>query len=274
MRSANVSPSGVLLLVLLAACNDGGLKDVPIPPDARIAGNSRHSPLDEARFSGERSSGEEAPIVDYAWSIVARPAGSTSSLAVDPTDPRFVSFPIDLAGAYRIRLTVTDSRGLTGTDELPFDAVPWQAIHVELSWDTGGTDVDLHLVNETDGGSFFVEPFDCYFENTNPDWGEPEYRPDDPSIDLDDTDGYGPENVNLALPQDDHRYLVLAHLYRDVDADGSGTTTATVRIYLDGELRYETAQPMSGSGTAWEVAAIDWPAGSVTGLGRLFDFPR
>src|SRR3970282_1412005 len=94
-------------------------------------------------------------------------------------------------------LEVTDGRGLTGSAEMAFAAVPWTAMHVSLVWDQAKTDLDIHLVSEGEGASSSVEPFDCYFQNTDPDWGVAGESADDPWIDLDDVDGFGPENVNL-----------------------------------------------------------------------------
>src|SRR5205814_6171925 len=130
---------------------------------------------------------------------------------------------------------VTDPRGMQGSTLFAFSAKPWQAVHVELTWDKDDTDVDVHLVEATEAGQLFQSPWDCYFDDTDPDWGAPGTTVDNPSIDLDNTTGFGPEHVDLAQPLAGHRYEIYAHYYDD---RGHGSTNATIRIYLSGMLRY------------------------------------
>ncbi len=253
-----------------AACNDPTLSDKPEPPVAVITGPASYAPLDNALFDGSLSHSQEGTtIVEWRWAITARPNGSTSQVS-SAGDPRRAHFFIDLAGDYVIALTVKDDRGLEGTAELPFSAVPWQKMHIALVWNTPATDLDLHLVSEGEGGAFFTEPFDCYFLNTNPDWGLPGETADDPAIDIDDVDGYGPENANLNQPLHGKRYHVYAHYYDDF---GAGASTATVRIYLNGELKYEGIKVLDGKDATWDVATIDWPEGKITDIGGSFAYP-
>ena len=128
------------LLALLAlgasACNENSLADRPEPPVAVISGPISYAPLDTAVFDGSASYTQEgAAITTWTWAIVARPAGSTSMAANDPAVPSRGNFWIDFAGDYVLSLTVTDDRGMSGSTEYPFSAVPWQKVHVELAWD-------------------------------------------------------------------------------------------------------------------------------------------
>jgi hypothetical protein len=255
--------------VCVSACNDNNLATKPEPPVAVIEGPATASPLDVVLFDGTASHSEQSPIVAYAWSVTASPSGSHAEIIPDAANPKQALFRIDISGDYEISLKVTDERGMDGTDRWRFSAVPWQTVHVELTWDRSETDVDLHLVSETDGGAFHMEPFDCYYENTNPDWGTAGVTVDDPSIDIDDVDGYGPENVSLNEPQEGHRYRVSAHYFDD---RGVGSSTVTVRIYLSGLLRYEGIHPLERTGSGWDVATIDWPTGGVVGIDQSFHF--
>lgn len=252
------------------ACNDNTLAPVPEPPTAVISGPANASPLDIVLLDGTASFSEQSVIETYEWSVTGRPGGSHAEIVPDMVDPRLVTFRVDLAGDYEIELKVTDDRGMDDTDHWRFSAVPWQTVHVELTWDRAETDIDLHLVSESEGGSFYSEPFDCFYENTNPDWGVLGIDVDDPAIDIDDVDGYGPENVSLNEPQENHRYRVLVHYFDD---RGVGASTVTVRIYLSGLLRYEGIRPLDRTGSGWEVATIDWPTGEVTGVDQSFFFP-
>lgn len=265
-----LGPALALAVLCTTACNDGQLEHVPEPPVAVIAGPANASPLDIVLFDGSASYSDQSPIETYQWSVTGRPGGSHAELVQDASDPRRAVFHVDLAGDYEIALKVTDERGMDGTDHWRFSAVPWQTVHVELTWDRPDTDVDLHLVSESEGGTFYSEPFDCFYENTNPDWGAPGIDVDDPAIDIDDVDGFGPENVSLNEPQEGHRYRVLVHYYDD---RGAGASTVTVRLYLSGLLRYEGIHPLDRTGSGWEVATIDWPTGEVVGVDQTFFFP-
>lgn len=257
------------LLAACAACNDNSLETRPYPPVAVIEGPATASPLDVVLFDGSASYVEQSVIEEWEWSLTKLPGGSHADLSPDPADPRKALFSVDIAGDYEITLRVVDERGMDDSEVFRFSAVPWQTVHIEITWDTDGTDVDLHLVSETEGGSFYSEPFDCYYENTNPDWGVAGITVDDPAIDIDDVDGFGPEHVSLNEPLEGHRYRVAAHYFDD---RGLGSTTATVRIYLSGHLRYEGIRPLERTGSGWDVATIDWPTGGVVGLDQSFDY--
>ena len=58
-------------------------------------------------------------------------------------------------------------------------------------------------------------------------WGSPGQN-DNPRLDIDDTDGFGPENINITTPYDG-TYRVGIHVYR-----GSGSHRVTVRVYCGG----------------------------------------
>jgi hypothetical protein len=252
-----------------AACNDNQLATKPEPPVAVIEGPETASPLDVVLFDGTASYSEQSPIVEWTWSVASSPSGSHAEIVPDAANPKQAVFRVDIAGDYEIELEVTDDRGMDGTDRWRFSAVPWQTVHVELTWDRADTDVDLHLVSESEGGAFHTEPFDCYYENTNPDWGTAGVTVDDPAIDIDDVDGYGPENVSLNEPKEGYRYRVSAHYFDD---RGLGSSTVTVRIYLSGLLRYEGIHPLERTGSGWDVATIDWPSGGVVGIDQPFFF--
>ena len=168
--------------------------------------------------------------------------------------------------------------------------IPDEAIHVELLWDTpndsdqtnegpqAGADLDLHFVHQYAGGpdldgngvadGWFDDPFDCFWHNPKPKWGsfDPAVN-DDPGLDRDDTDGAGPENMNLDIPENNVTYRVGVHYWED---HGFGASYATVRIYLYGDLVYEMEDVKLLNRDMWEVATIDWPSGNVKGIEEGF----
>ena len=147
------------------------------------------------------------------------PADPASGGPADDERTPTSEFFIDIAGTYTAELRVTDNLGL---DSVTCDnaavvtiiAKPEEAILVQLSWrtpgdmnetDRDGTDLDLHLLHpnaQNWGNADRFEPYDCYFKNPIPDWGQLENESDDPSLDIDDLNGSGPENVTLAVPED------------------------------------------------------------------------
>lgn len=177
------------------------------------------------------------------------------------------------------------------TAEYTVSVIPDEAIHVELLWDTpgdpdqtdtgayAGADLDLHFLHpdapsdadapdlDDDGAPdpYFDSLLDCYWLNPHPDWGEIEGTDgrDDPGLDRDDTDGAGPENLNLASPEDGARYEVAVSYRND---HGYGSSYATVRVYIRGGLAWESASVRLVSEDLWSVCTIDWPSGTVTAV--------
>jgi hypothetical protein len=136
-----------------------------------------------------------------------------------------------------------------------------QDIHVELTWDTGGSsDVDMHFLEIPTGGLFCTQ--DCNWTNLQPDWGVIGDIADDAFLDQDDTTGYGPENVNMQTPTPGKRYRVVLHYYA---ADGS--TNALVKLFHRGSL-VQAFGPhrLSSTGETWDVFELEWPSRNLTTL--------
>ena len=60
------------------------------------------------------------------------------------------------------------------------------------------------------------------------DWDQLGYLGDNPRLNLDDTDGYGPENINIDEPIAGQSYTVGVHYFSD---DAMGPAQAYVKIY-------------------------------------------
>ena len=153
-------------------------------------------------------------------------------------------------------------------------------ISTSNSWDTpgdddqtdaSGSDVDLHFLHPR-GNDWFRAgggDYDCYFANPTPDWGLANRNEDNPSLDIDDTNGAGPENINLSNPENTQNigspYRVGVHYYRAETASfGSnstyGASDVTIRIYLGGQLAYESVRQLTETNDFWEVAGVVWTA--------------
>lgn len=204
----------------------------------------------------------------YEWSIVEVPSGSASSELVNgTTDTTYLQ--TDIAGDYEVQLKVTNSIGLQSAPaSCVTSAIPSELLHVELLWDTGGADMDLHLLDSA--GVFFTDPDDCNWCNQSPDWGEAGVETDDPTLDIDDRSGYGPENINIDFPADD-TYDVYVHYFED---GGDNAVVATVRIYLDG-VKWDEYSHVMYLDNVWHVGTINWPDATFVEVDELEeDAPR
>ncbi|MCB9528327.1 MAG: hypothetical protein H6703_00285 [Myxococcales bacterium] len=273
-------------------------------------------PLDIITLDASPSLDPDGPDqrpVRYEWTVIQRPAGSTSvpveqfNNPLRPADggrPDSVATPtaqffVDLAGEYVIELQVVDSLDATApSDACPqspvqvrISAQPDEDIHVQLVWDTpgdpdqtdaDGTDVDLWFLHPS--ARFWNDPFlRCFYGNTNPDWGMLGAVDDNPSLDIDDTTGAGPENVNLNNPENTQMlggaYRVGVHYYRSWEEFGGGgdygPSLATVRIYLGGALAFEGERELFDTEDFWEVASIVWTPGErrVQPINRFSELP-
>lgn len=274
------SPSRVAFLIcitpLLFACNDTQLVSLPPPPGnvevpvAVVDGPVELNTLETAVLDGSASFDPDNPadnaIAEYHWALAQAPAGSSTHVQGSGAQG---SVFIDVAGQYTVELVVVDRAGLVSEPAYhTFEAVPWADLHVELSWSTNDSDVDVHLIDESRGGSLFNVPHDCYFQNMTPDWG-PSGPIGNPTLDIDDVDGFGPENINVGAPEDGQTYRIIVHYWDDW---GTGPTDAVVRIYIDGALVLERQRNLPYTDRIWDVARIQWPTGTVEELGTMYDY--
>jgi len=148
----------------------------------------------------------------------------------------------------------------------PLDEV---ALHVKLTWDSDYTDVDLHLLGP--GGQLWTCEGDCYFSNGNPNWGDQATDLDDPFLDLDDVDGYGPENINLEAPGMG-TYQVLVHYW---DAHEGSPPNANIELYSFGTLMGSFGpEPLNAVNDVWVVAEIDFPGFVIRPIDATSQQPR
>ena len=232
-------------------------------------------------FKGKESYANSGSIQEWEWSV-EQPEGAQSMFAPSNTDPNPV-FKVETPGVYNFCLDVVDNKGVKSCFPAKYDVlvVGPPAIWVELTWvtpgdpdetDKAGSDLNLHFQHplaksggldldedgEPDG--WFNVPYDCFFYNFCPNWGsyDPEIN-DDPHLDTDDTDGAGPENITLEIPEA-VTYRVGVYYWNDHEF---GPALATVRVFLLGELAYEAEGLELKKLDMWEVCTIEWPSGAV-----------
>jgi hypothetical protein len=249
-------------------------------------------PQTTLHLHGDQSQASTGQISQYTWKV-EQPSDNKFNLL--PT----LNFPnptheVNIAGTYTYCLDVCDSSFCSNDTQCNTTAckkvvvVPNQAIHCELTWNTpgdlnqfdegpdAGSDMDLHFVHpfatgpdlDSDGkpDGWFDIPYDCFWYNPNPEWESLNANvKDNPSLDRDDTDGAGPENVNLDVPVNGRSYRVGVHYW---DAHGYGASFARVKCFIWGQPVLDWNLEDQGikmfECDMWEVATIDWPTGKVT----------
>jgi hypothetical protein len=241
------------------------IRGVAVPPAAQVEA----APLQYLILDGSDSNDQDGAVVDWQWEITQRPDGSVAELESvenEPPDPSRRELFLDLAGTYRISMTAFDEDGAPSCEDAEVLVVvtPEERVHIQLVWnnpedpnagDLSGSDIDLHFL-KMPIGRWFEQPYDTYFQNRTPSWDLQE----EPSLDIDDTDGAGPENINMDDPEPCTWYAVGAHYWRQQ----FGTAYVTVRIFIDGGLRYESPNhPLRTTNEWWDVARIHWPTGEI-----------
>jgi hypothetical protein len=234
-------------------------------------------PLDTVRLDGRNSytDTEDAEVVTYEWVLEQRPVGSTTILTTP--DMERTELDADIAGEYQVRLVVWDDRGVRSCNDavVRFTAQPSEDLHIQLVWDHPSADLDLHLLRE--GGMPFTHEGDTYFSNRIPQWfvDNPESNP---SLDVDDGEGYGPENINIEQPLPGSIWTVLVH-YWNKQTDGDPYTVASLRIYARGQEIADISESLETDELMWTVAEIYWPESEmelpvITPLGLVETYPR
>lgn len=229
----------------------------PVAVAELLDGQDGVEPLDTLRITGEASYAQTlgADVVEWDWRLLQRPVGSTA--VIEEISAERVQLTCDLAGDYEVVLTVTDSDGVRSCEDerVRIHVEPSEDLHVQLVWDHESADLDLHMLRED--GTIFTHEGDVYFSNREPlDWfpDNPEWVP---SLDADDSRGYGPENINVDHPEPGSTWRVVTH-YWNKQTGGDAFTIATVRIYAFGQLIAEIPQSFESDQTLWIALDIVW----------------
>jgi hypothetical protein len=290
---------------LLLRSNDPDEGEVNVPITARavdcptavanlVDGEVQIEPFDTVRIDGRDSlpgtpgSFIPPPPDGYEWTLLVRPVGSTAVLSSSTAER--TELTVDLAGFYQVQLDVFAAD--PARQESPpirscapalvdINVVPREDLHVQLVWNHPTADFDLHLMQG--GGTPFTHETDCYFSNRHPEGGleNPTWssNPDEnPDLDVDDDEGYGPENINLVHPAPGSRWVVLVH-YWNKQTPGDPTAEATVRLFVFGQQTVELTQVFEDDQQLWRAVEIVWATDplappAVSQLGVIEPFVR
>jgi hypothetical protein len=268
-------------LVEVPVSGAGAQAECPIPV-IKVVEGEEVIPQTVLHLDGTSSYAPFGNIEKWDWKV-EQPDGNQQIFVPTTTDPAPV-FNVNVVGVYTFKLDVWDETGTkSGGDGCPTAAFtvvvqPDKAIHVELTWqtpgdedetDTGhgkGTDADLHFTHimadgpdlDEDGepDPWFDEKWDCFWHNDNPDWASFDPTADDnPTLDRDDTDGAGPENLNLGTPEDGMTYRIGAHFW---DSHGFGNIYATTRVFFYAQEIYAMENIELQERDFWCVGNLHW----------------
>ncbi|MBI5511723.1 MAG: YfaP family protein [Deltaproteobacteria bacterium] len=252
--------------------------DTSPPPNCTVA--DQVQPLQTVYLDGTKSfdprdPGDPTLIRSYQWLVMESPLGANPDdfRLTGETSSRF-SMWLPLAGRYLVRLGVANelgiASGVSATSDLVINAIPKSRVHLQLVWDHPTNDQDLHLTYATVADAVCDSTYDCFWGNckpscpgergcrdTLPHWfsSSPPREGPNPRLDIDDTNGVGPENINVDSPAAG-KYRIYVHYYGNVDLTNV-PTQATVRVYIDTLLQAEYRRSLSRN-DLWRVAEITW----------------
>ncbi len=132
-----------------------------------------------------------------------------------------------------------------------------------LTWGADPEDMDSHLwTPEINGTDYHV-----YYGNPGSESSPPYCM-----LDVDDTDGFGPEHITIA----DARSGAYTYAVHHYSGDGTVTTSdAVVKIYRAGQLARTYSVPSQSAGERWwwHVCRLDGSSGSITTIGTISSDP-
>ncbi len=253
-------------------------------------------PLDRVYLTGINSYDTRDPedpslIVGYRWEIISFPGDADEEMFEQTgVNSQVFSMWLPIAGEYTVRLYVTNDvgieSGVSETSDITFLAKPSSRLHLQMVWDTPTTDLDMHFVlaGQSSGEAYNLQ-WDCYWSQCRPGCTEfdtpcdnpihwfPEFdmfTGPNPHLDIDDTNGLGPENINVDEPNP-ASYHIYVHYYAIGNGQPSIRTQSTVRVYGDGVLRAEYRRGLDKN-DLWAVGKIVWDEdGNVTVIPALSD---
>lgn len=248
-----------------------------------VTGAPSIEPLDDVVLTTLGSTGAtpDVGIASTTWELREKGPGSGVVLSSPATTETGFLFAnrrgVDVAGRYEACAVVTDELGTQSINEccVSFDAIPSDAFLVQLTWAEPDGDMDLHVTKKSDAGEYCLQglgspttevqpPYesgcgsdlDCYYGNCKPTSfsGAPEWdgvtgpSDGDPSLDIDDLTGFGPENTNV------NQVVPGSYAFGADYFGGSGPHTLFIRLFIYGQLKGEWVATTEDE--FWEVGIV------------------
>lgn len=177
-----------------------------------------------------------------------------------------VTVPL-FCGAQQVVLSFCNA---SGTHSIVYDVTTTCTepdLRITIAWDELGDDWELHLIRE--GGHINEAANDCTWTTClsgGLDWGVAGDPVDDPLKDVDDVDGYGPENITLQSPAAGAYTLMVEHW-------GTGTPGSDGTATLNVLGRPPIVVPIVDLSPRWvrTVATVTFPGGAVVQSTQVHD---
>ncbi len=201
---------------------------------------------DNVELSADQSSSSrpDTTISSLSWSLLQRPADSAAVLTTAEGQTTGLD-GLDVVGDWVVGLTTRDDLGTTTACALELTTVPPAVgLFLLLSWDDLAADQSLHLTRDATPTWCGVD--DCFVGGPACGWGPV----------VTDGAGFGPHRIN-ASSVDDGRYTV------GVGDRAGVASTATVKLFIDGQLEFEGFKPVAAAGQ-WLPLRVDVVDGVAT----------
>ncbi len=191
------------------------------------------------------ASDSNGQIVSTKWEIIKKPEGTNFTL--EPNTGLTTKFTPQGAGEHIIRFSATDNDNETSYCDIKINAESRDHLYVNVSWDNT-SDVDLYLLGPN-VNNWTVDA--CNWGNTNPSWYADSKQ--NPHLDIDDTDGFGPEVIQIQRPNDGH-YTVGVQLF---DKLNNANTVVKLKIRCQDE-DFVFTKTMKNQEEWWFAKDIVW----------------
>jgi len=225
------------------------------------------------KMNGEASYDPGGSALTYYWTFESVPGGSSSggaliynqedmteSIGNNWTGASKATFQAMLPGDYHVRLMVKNDKGIQSNwAQCLIKSAQKDDLRIQLIWDNRESDLDLHLISPE--GSFGNKQSDCFYYNCSPqytgerpDWGVLDDSDDDPSLDIDNTTGMGPEAVFINNPANG-TYKVVVHSYKNPEVIGK--SSAFLKVYSYGHQVDLSTMKLEKTDQCWDAFTID-----------------
>lgn len=214
----------------------------------------------------------------FAFLLLSACAPSDLLYPIESSEPLDAStldvVALDAHVPIRTDASVFDAGSFIPPPPPPGDGV----FHVQLNWNpsipTDRTDVDLHLLHP-DAKFWGAVPLDCFFGSRTPTWdGDREVSP---TLDRDDVNGHGPENISMvktSTTEYGRSYRVLIEFYSAHQQPGLAEVYVTIWCH---QTVTEFGPLALREFAVWRVADVEFssesctivPVGTTSNIGDL-----
>ncbi len=207
------------------------------------------------------------------WSLFRQPTDSKSEL-----ENRFTAEPqlwLDQLGDYEIILNMNDlnDKQRCEPSTVKIRVAPREPIYIQLTWNTPtipnptpdtSPDLDLYYFH-SNAQSWNDDTWAVYWSRKTQTWDSGKATLE--TENLDPSSPWGPvtEVVTHTNPADGS-YRIGVHYAPTGDR---GPTNATIRIYIQGQLKYSLPDQQMTKNQLWHIGDLHWPSGTLTKCDKL-----